>query len=249
MAEDTPETTATSPEPAAPETTDDDTTVRLPDGKEYPVKDVLAWKDAGLRQKDYTQKTMALSEERKEIDALRAQLEERLSSLTPANHQNGTDDEYAALDETVPGLGKFAAEVRSTLRELKQAQDKIDRESQEYVEAQEREDKMEAALDQWSKQPFAVRKDLQSYMEQNGLPPDKAEIAYRALYGYRLGETAKEVAMRKRGADAPPPMKGGGIGITQSAAGDVPGVQRPIAETSWQEIRNRAIADPRRPRV
>lgn len=248
MAEDTPETTATSDTPAAPEQTDDNATVSI-DGKEYAVKDVLEWKNAGLRQKDYTQKTMALSEEKKRVDALVARLEERLAAQPAATHANGDDDDYGSLDETVPGLGKFAKEVRSTLRELKQAQDKIERESQEYVKAQEQEDAMESALETWGKKPFADPKEIRAFLTEHKLGPDGAEIAYRALYGYKLGEAAKEAAMRKRGADAPPPMKGGGIGIPQAAAADVPGVQKPMRDTSWQEIRNRAIADPRRPRV
>lgn len=248
MAEDTPETTATSPAPAAPEQIEEAATVTI-DGKDYQVQDVLEWKNSGLRQQDYTKKTMALAEEKKRVEALAAQLSERLAQSGGTNGHGSVDDEYAALDETVPGLGKFAQEVRSTLTKLTQAQEKIERESQEYVKAQEYEDAMTGALDTWGKKPFADPNEIRSFLEDNKLGPDKAEIAYRYLYGHKLGEAAKEAAMRKRGADAPPPMKGGGLGIPQSAAADVPGVQKPMAETSWQEIRNRALADPRRPKV
>jgi hypothetical protein len=220
-------------------------------GKEFPIDEVLEWKDAGLRQADYTKKTMALAEEKREwqskieaSDARIAQLEAALSAP-----QKDPKNPYAPLDDYVPGLSEPLAEIRQELKELRSAQEKAETEAAEYMRTADAEEAIDAALAKYQEQPFANLQEMKSFMQERNLGPDQVDLVYARLYGEKRGEAIKEAAMRKRNADAPAPMGASRVGIPGSSAEEIAAATssgKPIQETSWQELRDRALADPRR---
>jgi len=223
------------------------TTITLPDGKEYSLKEVLEWKDGGLRQADYTKKTQALAEEKKRLrDEIRSELEEEYGSRE-ANRI--MEDEPSSLDEYVPGLGKELAKINQAINQLTQAQQKVQEDAQKFLKDSELEEAWETAQEAVGKQPFADFKKIRIWLEERNLGPEHAQDAYWSLYGYDLGQAKKEAELKKRGADAPAPMRQSGLGLPQARAQDVPGAMKPVAQQSWQEVRNRAMSDPRKPRV
>ena len=74
------EPTETAPEQSAePEATEEEVIQYLElDGNEYDLSEVRKWRDGHLMQKDYTKKTQTLAEERKSIEAEKANLQNLL---------------------------------------------------------------------------------------------------------------------------------------------------------------------------
>jgi hypothetical protein len=184
--------------------------------EEYPIEEVNSWKEAAAERKrtmaDYTRKTQKLADERRALEEERGRLSQSPVQSAPPT-QNG---QFGQMDEYVPGLGGALGTVMAELREIKTAQAKLDRENTEAMKVVEREEAMETALGQFKGKPLANPEEMRSFLESRNLGPENADLAYEKLYGFKLGQLAKEEAMKRRNTDAKPPMKGGSLGIQGS---------------------------------
>jgi hypothetical protein len=245
-------------EPAAQDVTSDEpgsegaeevgTTVDI-DGKDYPLKDVLEWRERGARR------SQANKEDRRQIDLDRQKLEAERQAFetTKATATRPPADEsstsaYESLNEYVPGLGDLLKGQDQRLTDIQAAHTEDRKESAKVIEAAQYEDTMDEVLAPYEGQPYANLPQMKKEMEDLGMKPsaNAAEAVYKILYGIPLGERIGEQNAKKRGVDAPASMKGGSLGIPQAAAADVPAATKPISETSWEEQRDKALADPRR---
>jgi hypothetical protein len=192
-----------------------------------------------------------LDAKERELSEMRAQLE-RARSVPKADPSNP----YDGMSEYVPGLGDFAREVKGTLSELKQAQEKRDKESAKFFEATQREEeweKVESHLQ--SNRPFMKedkkRAIVRQAMEEKGLEPtvENADFTYRSLYGIDIGRVTTEQRLG-RAATIPSPQGVGSMGgLPGSTVEDVPVSQKPISEQSFEERIDMARKDPRMPKL
>jgi hypothetical protein len=220
------------------------------DGKEYTTEEVLAWRDKGLMQADYTKKTTALADKEKEYKNQLAERDRRIAELSRTDEKPTVRD-FSGLNEYVPGLGEAMGEVMSQVSEIKTAQGKAEEEAAKYVKAADYDEAMTKALREFEGQPYANLEEMRGFMETRGFGPEHVDVVYHALYGEKRGEVRKEAAMRERKADAPPSMGPSRVAVPGSSAEEVVGIRtgKSMRETSFQELRNQALNDPRRPKV
>jgi hypothetical protein len=233
--------------------TEQDEKVVLPDGSQVPLSEVMRWRDRGTNlERGYTQKFEELKKERDALAKERATLESERSAshgrppATAASNSSG-------LDEYVPGLEGRLTGLEGTITDFIKEQREARTQAMNRISEDERAERMDDALDAMVGKPVATlvkadKEEIRAFMEENQLPPEKVDIAFKALYGFQLGEIAKENAMRRRGAGNSPPMKGATVGIGASVREDVPAARKPMKDTSFQDMKHQALNDPRRPR-
>lgn len=272
--DETPEpTTPPAPEPKEePQSSGDDQVVRLPNGKEFKVSEIMEWKAGSMKAADYTQKTQRVAETSRQLterEKALEQREQRIAALEDALREREVggnpqaQPDFSGLDEMAPGLGKafqtvFSsnAELKAEIASIRAGQEKAEAEAAQYLQNASADDAMKAALKRFEGDPFANVEDMQAYMEENNLGPEHVDLVYSGLYGFSRGEvkgaTAKEQEMIARRANVPPPMGGSQLGIQGGTPQEVVGRQAPkkdLRHTPWQEVRDRAKGDPRVPKV
>lgn len=226
------------------------TTVKIGD-EEIPVEQLQSWREA-YEQKDrlmadYTRKTQAVAETKRALEAEKAKLLSQVEN--PAAAAKAADGgNFDSLNEYVPGLGGALANVMGKLNRIEEAHAKLQSENAAAMQAVEAEEAMDKALGAFQGKPLANPAEMRKFLEDRGLGPEHADLAYDTLYGFKLGQQAQEEALKRRNAGAKPPMRGGNLGIPGSTAREVPAAPaKSLAKTSWQELRNQAKADPRKP--
>jgi hypothetical protein len=114
-------------------------------------------------------------------------------------------------------------------------------------ESRERAERKKAAIMQHSGRPLFNYDQIEEYCDRNGLDPEKhSGIAYNALYDRRVGESIGEQNARHRIAIPVMGSTPSGMSPGFTRLGEVPqrgGSQRPVEETSWEELDQMSVAD------
>jgi hypothetical protein len=232
------------------ETTNEPVEAAESEGNSPTADQIAEWREAAQNveemkrrlQADYTRKTQSVADQRRELEAMKAELE---LARSQANHKDPAD--WSQINEYVPGLGDTLASVTRELAELKQTTGQLYSGNKATLEAMARDDAWNEALRPFVDDKSANLDEIKAFCEDRNLGPENADLAYRALHGERLGREA--ILKANRNANAQPPMKGGSVGIQGSVPQEV---ARPrasdVSKMSWQEIRNSARNDPRRPK-
>lgn len=155
------------------------------------------------RQADYTRKTQEIAEARKQYESF-----ERFSQYLEADPESALRDLAKAVDLEV----QFAAANPDTTpavddtelltpeeRELRELKAKVEAIEQERNLAQA-EAEIRAQLDTLEAKHGVEREELLQFAMDNGIPPDKLEVAALALKGAKADITA-EVASERQAAE------------------------------------------------
>ena len=188
----------------------------------------------------------AAAEERAALAAER-NASSRRQPATAASNSSG-------LDDYVPGLEGRLSGIEVTITDFIKEQREARAAAMSRISEEEAVGRMDDALDSIMSKPVATlvkadRDEIRAFMDEHKLPSEKVDVAFKALYGFQLGEIAKENAMRRRGAGAPAPMRGATVGIGASVREEVPAARKALKDTSFQETARQAMNDPRRPRA
>lgn len=219
--------------------------VRLPDGIEVDPSEIVKWRDRAKNlEAGYQKKREILNRD------FEKRLEERVAALmaerSPEPAPEGPDD-YKNLDDYVPGLGKVMSRMGAELNEIKKAQTETREASKKYLDTAQREDFWDSVLSEFDGKPLANIDQMRSFMEAHGWDPtpENAEAAYFALNGFKLGEISESERARQA-ASTPAPMGGSEAPIPSNTAQEtLRGRKKPISETSFEELRDAAMNDPR----
>ena len=217
-------------------------------GNSLTDEQIAEWKSSHEKsqrlQADYTRKTQGIADQRRALEAERAVLEAERNALQSNKAEAAPD--WFKLNESADGLGDFATSIDQRLAKLEQTTGKHYSGNEATLVAMQRDEAWEQALKPYAGDSSANLSEIKEYCEERKLGPENADLVYKFLHGDRL---AREAAMKtNRNANAKPPMKGSSVGIQGSVAQEV---ARPnpasVSGQSWQQIRNAARHDPRRP--
>lgn len=212
------------------------------DDEEFDEDTLREWKQSGLRQADYTKKTMALSEKEKAFQAEMAskteqvaaylkQLEEGIKSLTPQ------EPNWSELKTKVSDAEFIAAFAEWSTHKQRMAALAAEREQAEKAVAAERQVKLEAdakrnvervmeLLPEWKDE--GVRKQDWGDIQEHVLVPlgvsaeevlqlNRPEVFRLLKDAAELRHLkAKAVAPQKQAGTPPPPLKPGSAPSTKS---------------------------------
>lgn len=220
------------------------------DGREYPVDEVKEWMQGGLRQQDYTRKTQALAEERRELERQREDLERQREEMLRMGSQ-GRDDTGldVGFDETTDDVEVLNRRLAALDQKITKVVSGWERKEQEELAAREEAEaqrRLDEGLSKLENRPFFDRREVAQFMLNAGLRPGQEEVAYRALYGDRIGRKIGELAATSRGASARPVM---GTGQTAISPGfthpmEVPGAGEDLRNLTPAQLRDLAMNDP-----
>jgi|TARA_Y100000310_G_scaffold233644_1_gene236535 hypothetical protein len=212
------------------------------DGTQYSEEELRGAVQGGLRQEDYTRKTQALADRRREVEGKEEELrlwEEELRRKQ--EHQPSLpaqEDEWGEEEET-DGMTSLRGEI-AELRTM--ISDNHQREEQKRVQ-EEADRELESALGDLDGKPYFDRAEVLTYMHERGMSdPAQAEVAYQAINGVRVGKHLGERAAAERGGTAPTVM---GTGQSATSPGfttptEVPGVRGGVSEMSWDDLKRNA---------
>ena len=192
-----------------------ETEILTHEGKEVKLKksEVLELAQKGF---DYTKKTMALAEERKALEPVKQQYQERLTqheqALTETMHRLQTAADFLeselgqppALELAQYDAGAFIAQkeayqarvdkLRNTygqLQHLEQQQNQL-RQSQLLEKANETEKYLVEHLPGWKDAPEKSLAELNSYIKEYGLSPETTKEAYVEKGLWEIAHKARE---------------------------------------------------------
>lgn len=192
-----------------------ETEILTHEGKEVKLKksEVLELAQKGF---DYTKKTMALAEERKALEPVKQQYQERLTqheqALTETMHRLQTAADFLeselgqppALELAQYDAGAFIAQkeayqarvdkLRNTygqLQHLEQQQNQL-RQSQLLEKANETEKYLVEHLPGWKDAPEKSLAELNSYIKEFGLSPETTKEAYVEKGLWEIAHKARE---------------------------------------------------------
>lgn len=219
------------------------TTVEI-DGKTYAESDLREALRGQMRQDDYTRKTQAAAEERRQLAVERAALEAERARARGVSRE--TPNYLDQIEEEHPQLGKAFRHLTEKVDKISQYDEAEAREREVQRAAAQREADLEATLSTMSGQnrPFFSKPEMREFMVSNGLSPNQAYIAYQALYGHRIAAKLAEQEAVARGATVPAPMGAGASRVSPPfiGAGDAPGID--MSNVSWEQAKKNAINDP-----
>jgi hypothetical protein len=194
---------------------DDATEILTHEGKEVHLKksEVLELAQKGF---DYTKKTMALAEERKALEPVKQQYQERLTqheqALTETMHRLQTAADFLESELGQPpstdlasyDAGAYIAQkeayqarvdkLRNTygqLQHLEQQQNQL-RQSQLLEKANETEKYLVEHLPGWKDAPEKSLAELNSYIKEFGLSPETTKEAYVERGLWEIAHKARE---------------------------------------------------------
>jgi len=227
------------------------------DGKQFTPDQIREAIQGNMRQRDYTQKTQAVSEREKSVAQERRELEAEWEKLQAdkarlmASSSNVETDPFSALSEENPALANALRTLDQRQQKVERAFDEQERERmQQKARAQLNAD-YENVLSQVESQsrPLFNRDEVRTFMIENNLAPNQVNLAYSALYGGKLGEKYGEQQAIARGASAQPYMGAGQTRVSPTFTGphDLPGGPK-IEGMSWANVAKLAANDPEIPR-
>lgn len=194
---------------------EDETEILTHEGKEVRLKksEVLELAQKGF---DYTKKTMALAEERKALEPVKQQYQERLTqheqALTETMHRLQTAADFLESELGQPPSTELASydagayiaqkeayqarvdKLRNTygqLQHLEQQQNQL-RQSQLLEKANETEKYLVEHLPGWKDAPEKSLAELNSYIKEYGLSPETTKEAYVEKGLWELAHKARE---------------------------------------------------------
>lgn len=194
---------------------EDETEILTHEGKEVRLKksEVLELAQKGF---DYTKKTMALAEERKALEPVKQQYQERLTqheqALTETMHRLQTAADFLESELGQPPSTELASydagayiaqkeayqarvdKLRNTygqLQHLEQQQNQL-RQSQLLEKANETEKYLVEHLPGWKDAPEKSLAELNSYIKEYGLSPETTKEAYVEKGLWEIAHKARE---------------------------------------------------------
>lgn len=259
--DDAPET-STEPSGNADESPAEEATETVEiDGQQVEVSTLREWRDKGLMLQDYTKKTMAVAEQRRDVEAKEATLSQReqaLEARLAAVENRNREDPYAQMDETIPGLGDVGRTLSSLQKELSEVKAAISEEREESRRLAEESDteqswsRMLSNFGPGTEYPFVDPNKIRRTVEERGWKPTPQSVgdAMMIEYGYKIGQADGESRARKAQNTRVPMGAGQLPGIQGARPQDVPRAPaKPLSQTSMEEIKARILADPRRPKA
>lgn len=192
-----------------------------------------SWRDM---QAAHTQRSQAVAEERRVLEAREADLVRReaaLQSGVPAQEGLTDDDPFAVL-------ARGQQQINDRLDSMEQRQ-------QEAAAAVQQEHATLQAVQGFQGKPFydaTLEGEMLEYMDANNLAPEQAHVAYSALTGYRAGMSIGEQNAMARQASVPVMGSTGAPGVSPEIT-DLSQVQPPMdpGQTSWQSLEEQAASD------
>lgn len=235
----------TDPKPETPEdpTTEksDDSEVVFIRGKSYPVETILKGMESGLRRTDYER----TREENESLLSAKAELEERLDELrdevaelrSSAPTVSESDDPVTAIQQSIASLEKRITKVDEAIQ-ADRAEWTQSRQAQENARA------LQAEIESFKDQPFYDFDQMLRAMEDRGLGPGQADIAYHLIAAEKLGQVRAELRLSGRGGNASPVLPGTTVGGYGAPGADD---AKPPAPEDWDEALKGALNDPTGP--
>lgn len=250
----TPQGTQTPAQPNLPETPPNMVEIG---GKAYPVDEVLKWRDRGLMHQDYTRKTQALAEGRREVADvldevrnLRHELQTEKEELQRLREIPEPDDElsgYEELEGQYPGLAsvmkrqelRTARLEQALAREAQERKDALERSQRESAQRLENE-RLSAELQELRDMPGFDEAEVLNVMRQRGIAHPRD--AFMAIHGMSIGRVIGQRELVERGGSAAPVMGAGQTQVSPSfqQTGRVQAGQFDPAQTDWNSIRDEA---------
>ena len=187
------------------------------------------WKNA---QASITRRNQTDAEQRREVDRLKAEYEEKIAGLQDRSTVSTQED----IDD-VTRIENRLNSIEGMIRPF------VERSAAAEAELQ-KESAYDQALAPFASKPLANVQEMRKYLESKNLGPEFAEDAYIRLYGYELGQMRGTYDAKAR-AQAPV-MGSTGYGASPGWNGpsDVRGAQKPMSETSVEELVQQAMNDP-----
>ena len=205
-------------------------------GEKYPQESVMEvveqfgnWKAAS---KGINQRNQELAAERREVEAMKAELRDKLAAIQDKSTVS-TPEDYDDVTRIENRLNSIEGMIRPWVEEQASAKAELQRESA-----------FEQALAPYAKKPLANLAEMRQYLEAKGRGPDDVEDAYIRLYGYELGQMRGVHDAKAR--SVAPVLGSSGYGASPGWTGlaDVRGAQKPMSETSVEELVQQAMNDP-----
>lgn len=231
--------------PASDETPSTDDRILIGE-KEYTaaeIEDVFTRRDS--LQADYTRKTQALAEQRRQLEEERREVEEMKARFSGSQATDANGDPFNAISEGIdPNLGQVLRRLDERISHLNTAIES--REKQAQREAEE-DAALEANLDRLSSEPGFERERVLRYALNNALDmtnPAHARVAYEGATGFTLGRALGERAAVERGAGVPAPMGASPSSISPGFTHPSEISRGPIEDQSWNDLARAAQNDP-----
>lgn len=261
MADEKPQETAEAPEgndtPEAPEPQKSDK-ITLGDGTEITEAQITHWRDRAKNVESGVNKRLQQMNdefEKRVEEAIAARLGNEARADTNGTTPEGPD--FSGLDEFIPGLGQGMAWLRDEVKTIKQAQDETRESSRRFLADTEKEEAWDQVLSQFSDDGYTDPAKVRQVMEKANLEPTQfnADLVHSALYSYEAGYKVGQVdeqSRSKKVAGTPPPMGAGqpsGLPANyaqEAARGPTGRFQKPLHDYSFEDLRDMAMADPRR---
>jgi hypothetical protein len=187
------------------------------------------WKNA---QASITRRNQQDAEQRREVERLKAEYEEKIAGLQDRNTVS-TQEDYDDVTRIENRLNSIEGMIRPFVEEQARARQELQRESA-----------YDQALAPFANKPLANLNEMRQYLESKNLGPEYAEDAYIRLYGYDLGQMRGSMEAKQRQAAPVLGSTGYGASTGWTSPSDARGSQRPMSETSVEDLVRQALNDP-----
>lgn len=178
-----------------------------------------------------TQRNQALAEERRQVEAMQRELEEKIASLENPN-TDSTQDDYDDVTRLTNHLNRIEGMLKPLIADQEAAKAELQLESE-----------LDNALAPFQNLPLANVDDMRSFMKKEGFKPDQADLAYRVMYNFDLGQIKGSQSVQQRREEPVMGSTGRGASPGWNAPTDAPH-QRPMSEVSVEELVQRGVDDP-----
>jgi hypothetical protein len=215
------------------------------DGKEYTADQLNEALRGSLREKDYTQKTQALSEWKRQQEE---ELAEREAAIAERERRTRyqSEDERSDDDPWVNRFNSLETSVK-TLAETIQRREAVE---SEEMATQRAVREINAALDEFAGHPGYDRAEMLGVMQRKGWQTAAdVETAYELVARPKIERARAEKDVMSRNGAAPPVMGGTGYRMTapfSDVGGAAPGFDP--KESDWDDLARMALNDPNAPR-
>ena len=223
---------------------DDETLYYEINGEQFSEADVKEWKDGGLRQADYTQKTQGLAEsekktaaERVELKETRTKLDETIAGLEAAfkADQDGVDWDYLREHDTAEYLRqKEERDNQQTLLEKAKTEAQALKESDHAAMIESERAKLFEAFPEWLDPATGAEaiKDAQSlingYAEANGFTDAEFSQLSSASLMTAIHKAARFDALQEKNKEA------------EKVVRKAPKIQKPSKKTAPTQAKSTA---------
>lgn len=198
-------------------------------GLKVPLEEVnQTW---GKMQAAHTQRSQALADERRDLERQREEFEAQRNSQ-PSRSSRSEDDDDDPVSKLLEGQNKLLGRM-----------DAWEQRQQDSMAKLELEESKLAAVQSYRNKPLYDEDAMLTYMEQNGLNPNQANVAYNALTGFRAGMSVGEQQAAARRA-VPVMGSSGSPGVSPEITSPRDVIPAPaVGSQSWQDLDELAAGD------